>query len=1020
MTDAEPTALEELLAECIARAEEAGPEAVETLLGEHPALADEARAILEDLELIGMVGDEPTTPDPIGDRLGEYRLIRRLGEGGMGVVFLARQESVDRLCAVKVVHPTLARQPRAVERFRREAQALARVDHPHLVRVFGAGEDRGHLWLAMEYVPGRTLDRLLRDAERPSTERAVRWASQLARALAAVHAAGVVHRDVKPSNVVIDRSGAARLLDFGLAKDESSDRITATGAFQGTPHYAAPEQIAGDRAAIGPRVDVYGLGVTLYEALAGRVPFGGETAEQVFMNAMTGEAEPLRRRNRTISRDLETVVHHAIEREPKRRYANAVDLADDLEALLSFRPIRARPPGAARRALLWTRRNRGAAAVAAATVIALAALAFGAAWKERAESERRREEARASLVDVERRLSEARDGERGTVELERDVAERRRRMATAYFPDEAWRALDRDERELRRRRDAREDLFSALLAEVDRARQLGGPEADAERLRADVWLERWRVAHALGDRASASYFAGKVRAHDADGRHASVLAGRSTVSFTATVDGAEVHLFRYERQDDRSEDGAPRLVAVPRRGEPPVRPGTWCLRVAADRPPLLAGDLIVSIAGRPIGTDVLVVREAAGAERGDRLVEVAGRPVTRLHEYDEHSFVLGSDAARDVPSDREFRFERRGESVTLIGRTLEELGLEMGDARRLAAAGGVAAVVVRGEERFEETLPEGVEARITASPVTCTDATFAGATPCEVVLAEGAWLAVFRAEGRADAAVPFDVDGGAATTVDAALVPRGERPVGFVPIVRSPLGVPVPYWLMDHEVTLGMYVEFLNDPEVRARIDASPEPIRWPRELSNQRRGGFLGVRRGEPVSLVGRGDPEMPVLGVSVADAEAYAAWRTERARANGEPWIFSVPTLAEVDSVRAASSRRRFPTGDVFRPRWVKSGFATSYHCLEGVLRYPLDEVPPGVFDLAGSLSEWTTTFYDEENRLRWAIGGSWVNTEPEKFRLDFRKFLLESTAANAWGFRLVARRRPPADAPSGPDDE
>jgi len=135
--------------------------------------------------------------------------------------------------------------------------------------------------------------------------------------------------------------------------------------------------------------------------------------------------------------------------------------------------------------------------------------------------------------------------------------------------------------------------------------------------------------------------------------------------------------------------------------------------------------------------------------------------------------------------------------------------------------------------------------------------------------------------------------------------------------------------------------------------------------------------------------------------------AWRTEGARARGEPWVFSVPTLDEFDAIRSASSHRRYPHGTEFRPRWAKSRYAVSGYLFEPTLRYPIDELPPGVFGLSGGVSEWTTTFFDEAYRLRWTIGGSWTNSDPQQFAVDYKKFIHEDTATAAWGFRLVARR-------------
>src|SRR5262245_26086125 len=293
--------------------------------------------------------DAPAAKPLPFERLGDFRLVSRFGEGAMGVVYLAEQISLGRRVALKVIRPERSGLASAEARFQREAQALARLRHPHVVTVFAAGEDRGVRYLAMELVPGRGLDEALAEAqargETIPVPTALRWAAQIARALECAHAAGIVHRDVKPSNVRIAADGRALLLDFGLARDLESGALTATSDFRGTPYYASPEQVEPGRGEIDARTDVYGLGALLYECLTGRPPFVGETTEQVFHLILSKEPRSPREIQRAVTRDVETVVLTAMEKEPARRYATAAELADDLEALLEVRPIRARPAG---------------------------------------------------------------------------------------------------------------------------------------------------------------------------------------------------------------------------------------------------------------------------------------------------------------------------------------------------------------------------------------------------------------------------------------------------------------------------------------------------------------------------------------------------------------------------------------------------------------------------------------------------------------------------------------------------
>lgn len=372
-----PDAVEALLVECLDRAGTQGPDAIEQFLRDHPGHAPALRRHLEDLGALGFL-DEAAAPPPeeLPTRLGEYRLIRKLGAGGMGVVFLAEHEPLRRLVALKLLTDRAAASSAGAERFRREARAVARLRHPNLVTVHDAGEAAGTLYLAMELVPGRGLDEVLREAAgrgaRVLLEDVLRWGGELASALECAHLAGVVHRDVKPSNVRITPDGRALLLDFGLARSVEEGSLTRTGAFQGSPHYASPEQVEAGPVPAGPRSDVYSLGVTLYECVSGRVPFEGDTTEQVFHGILLREPLPPRRLNRSVPRDVETVILHAMRKEPDGRYASARELGEDLERIRHREPIRARPAGPLLRLGLWSRRNPLLAGSLAALFLVLA------------------------------------------------------------------------------------------------------------------------------------------------------------------------------------------------------------------------------------------------------------------------------------------------------------------------------------------------------------------------------------------------------------------------------------------------------------------------------------------------------------------------------------------------------------------------------------------------------------------------------------------------------------------------
>jgi serine/threonine protein kinase len=268
-------------------------EAPDVFCARHPSLTAAVRAQIESCHRALVANDADTAANdaPPFERLGDFRLERRLGAGGMGVVYLAEQVSLGRPIALKVLRPELAGSAVAAERLRREALAVARLRHPNIVSVHAVGEDRSVRYVAMEFVPGRTLADHLSDAattgEPLPVAQLLEWCGQIARALACAHGHGEVHRAETPSNVRIARAGRAMLLDFGLARLSEITEATLTRTFAGSPRYAAPEQLAG--AEVDGRADVYALGATLYHALTGRVPNAGNSLEEIVRRALPGQ-----------------------------------------------------------------------------------------------------------------------------------------------------------------------------------------------------------------------------------------------------------------------------------------------------------------------------------------------------------------------------------------------------------------------------------------------------------------------------------------------------------------------------------------------------------------------------------------------------------------------------------------------------------------------------------------------------------------------------------------------------------
>lgn len=279
---------------------------------------------------------------PADDCPPEYRLLAELGRGGMGVVYQARQRTLDREVALKMMLSGAHASAVDRARFQAEAEAAAQLDHPGIVPVFEVGTWRELPYFTMQYVPGQTLAQRLADGALPSRE-AARLLAQVARAVHFAHSRGVLHRDLKPSNILLDREGRPHVTDFGLARRlEAPAELTRSGAILGTPNYMAPEQAAGQRGQVGPRSDVYALGCMLYHLLTGRPPFQAATAVDTLLMLLEQDPTPPRQLNRQVDRALEQIVLKCLQKPIDLRYPSAAALADDLEAYLAGEPIAAR------------------------------------------------------------------------------------------------------------------------------------------------------------------------------------------------------------------------------------------------------------------------------------------------------------------------------------------------------------------------------------------------------------------------------------------------------------------------------------------------------------------------------------------------------------------------------------------------------------------------------------------------------------------------------------------------------
>jgi WD40 repeat protein/tRNA A-37 threonylcarbamoyl transferase component Bud32 len=462
-------------------------------LAQHGEFAGELRAFLADQDRFDRLAEpvrEVVRPAGAGGRcFGDYELLEEIARGGMGVVYKARQRSLNRVVALKMILAGRLASAADVQRFRSEAEAAASLDHPNIVPIYEVGEQEGQHYFSMKLVEGRPLHsfRRMPPAGAAEQRRVVELVAAVARAVHYAHQHGILHRDLKPANILVDQAGQPHVTDFGLAKRvEGDSHLTQTGAIVGTPSYMAPEQAAGEKR-LTTATDLHGLGAVFYELLTGRPPFCADTALDTLVQLRTREPDRPRLLNPRVDRDLETICLKCLDKEPARRYGSAEALADDLGRWLAGEPVLARRGTAWGRMVKWARRRPAVAGLLAAVACLLVAVAAGATgtavWLRRV----------ADDADRARQTAELAEGQKETQRRRaEDLAEENERSlyaARIHVAQQVW---------------ERGDVggAGALLAGLR-------PAPGRKDLRGFEWYYLWRLCH--GERLALEKQSGPVR-----------------------------------------------------------------------------------------------------------------------------------------------------------------------------------------------------------------------------------------------------------------------------------------------------------------------------------------------------------------------------------------------------------------------------------------------------------------------------------------------------------------------------
>ncbi|MBI3843348.1 MAG: SUMF1/EgtB/PvdO family nonheme iron enzyme [Planctomycetes bacterium] len=935
-------------------------------------------------------GDRARVPE----RLGDFKIIREVGRGGMGIVFEAEQISLGRRVAVKVLPPSFTQDKQAVERFVTEARAAARLQHRNIVPVYAVGEEAGFHYYAMEFVKGQSLSQLLDEARKepdsatfyrstatmirksasaatasattapvavPTTslardrENYLSWVcriiAEVADALDFAHKNDVLHRDVKPNNIVVDERGVPMLLDFGLARIERSEKLTTTGEFLGTPAYMSREQILGKTQLIGPKSEVYSLGVTLYELVTLKLPYAGASPIEVIRNALAKEPIPPRQANPRLPEDLETIILTSIEHDLARRYATAADFAADLRRFMSFQPIQAKPATTWVRFRKFTRRNRAAtigAGVSGAAVLALLAFWIGGVISKHARIRGEFETARVSAAS-----------------FDFDVAEAAMNRVLALDASNASASASIRDYRREREKQAAEKLEAQNQAAIDK--QLSASEAIAAQ------------ASRLFDEAK-------------DKRKS---ATESDIPKDVGINRLEVA--------DKIAEGA--RAALNKAAESFIEAGTLPTSTNYKRD---------QIEDRIVALSIQMIHEAEAAGDRRRVEEAGNRAVFHNHgrnrEIDRMVLGTGTLTLRcDVAGAEAFLFEyyddteetsRYGSRVVPMPVSIpsptgkDPLGTTLADDVEHVTLGSLG-IPTQAE------IDAALRTRDDSGPppkVVADDQVFARcrlpALPLQKVpIAMGSYLIVIRARGYVDLRLPIVVTRNEDVDVSPTMLREDQVPPGFVYVpagtsilfggVQTNLTQPEKrarvdsFLIGEREVTVGEYEAFFKDLIESKKGD---DEIRSRAPKNDQ---GVPVWASADDGSLEKRTNwrPDQPMRRVSIAAAAAYCEWLSKKTGAS-----IRLPTEEEWERAARGADGRIFPWGHAFLPQFCHVRDTTSPPTEDRAFWMCLADVSPfGVHDMAGGVSNFCGPVTLDANgslpakAVFFAHGGNW--TQPTR---------------------------------------